>query len=113
MTKPRTYEVMWGTKDQLNCLILQVTSNLFAFKVKKETPEERLERKATEGSSSPTQNLQRLLRNHFLSKWRATELYPWFEQHAPGYSVSGATGEGVYVTFAHIDHLLLFKLTWT
>lgn len=113
MTEPRVYDVIWDERNPLKATILQVTGNRFAFRVKKETPEERLERKALEAASTPFQNLQRLMQGHFDSKWRATELYPWFEQNAPGYKVGPSTNEGVVVHFDHISHLLLFKLTWT
>jgi len=60
------------------------------------------------------------MRNHLDAQWRATELYPWFEQHAPGYKIGRATvppamslgAFDVGMIFAHIDHVVLFKLTW-
>lgn len=113
MTEPRVYKVQWDANDQLKCLIIQATGNRFAMRVKSETSEERLERKAREAANTPQQNLANLLREHHASKWRATELYPWFEQHAPGYIAKASSGDGVYITFAHVDHAVLFKLTWT
>jgi hypothetical protein len=113
VTEPRVYKVVWYPADPLRCTILVVTGNRFVIRAKKETPEERLERKAIEAASTPFENLKRLMQGHFESKWKATELYHWFEEHAPGYQARAGSNEAVEMRFAHMDHLLLFKLTWT
>lgn len=78
-----------------------------------ESPEERLARKAQEASNTHMENLAQLFRNHFDSRWRASELYPWMEENAPGYKVGAAPNDGVILVFQEKHHAMMFKLAWS
>lgn len=112
MTEPLSYNIIPCKLNPLRITILKATNPNRTALGKKETKEERDTRKELETRSTPAENLRRLFRKLFLAKWQVTNLYPWFEEFAPGYTVEASSGEGVIVTFANADHLMLFKLTW-
>lgn len=107
------YRVQWDP-DYMGCIIYEAVGNRYVMRAQRETPEERLKRKALEERSTPQQNLARILRQNFESQWKAAELYPWFEANCPGYYArKNGLGNHISITFANKDHAMLFKLTWT
>jgi len=107
----RSYKVTWDDRNPLRCVIHQALTDYFVLRGR-ETDEDRLARKDLEARSTPEENLRRLFRNHLDAQWRATELYDWFEKHAPGYQLGRSFEYDLVMIFAHIDHVILFKLTW-
>lgn len=106
----RVYKVEWEN-DNTRCVIDGCMTAYFVLQGR-ETPEERQARKDLEAASTPQENLSRLFYEHMLSKWRASTLYDWFEEHAPGYQFLGLRKEQAVIEFADPNHAMLFKLTW-
>ena len=113
VTELRTYKVSWVEDDPLQCTIHDALTNRSVLG-DKETPEERLKRKELEAQSLPLDNLKRLFRHYHDSRWKAIDLYAWFEENAPGYKIRYPypRSDDVHITFLHINHAVLFKLTW-
>jgi len=108
-----SYKMVWDCGNPLKVIVEKcIPENSFVLRGR-ETPEERLTRKDQEARNSPQENLQQLFRDHFDSKWRASELYPWMEQYAPGYKVGNSPDLGAILVFREKQHAMLFKLTWS
>lgn len=112
MNSHQTYQVSWDPNNRCKCIIHAALTNQFMIRGF-ETPEERSARKDLQKNSKPEENLRRLMKDHLDAQWKATKLYDWFEQHAPGYKIGRTFEYDIIAVFAHIDHAVLFKLSWT
>lgn len=107
-----SYKMFWDRGNPFKVIVEGcVPENSFVLRGL-ETPEERLARKAKEATNTHEENLRQLFRDHFDSRWRASELYPWMEQYAPGYKVGVASNSGATIVFSDKNHAMLFKLSW-
>jgi len=108
-----SYKMVWDRGNPLKVVVEGcVPENSFVLRGL-ETPEERLARKAQEAANTHMENLAQLFRNHFDSRWRASDLYPWMEENAPGYKVGVSNKSGAILVFQEKHHAMMFKLAWS
>lgn len=106
------YKIEWYEYDPLRVKVFNgIDFNVFVLP-EKMTKEELDLQKKRRANLSPGEKLKEALHDGLLCNWRATELYPWFEKYCPGYKISWAGTNDVFILFADINHLVLFKLSW-
>lgn len=107
------YQLTWSELDQSVVVIIGAIDPTRFVLGERYTDEEKQIYKARKAIQTPEQNLRELFDENFQSKWKATELYEWFESNCPGYKVRRTRiEENACVEFADLKHAMLFKLTW-
>lgn len=75
--------------------------------------EEKIAYHKRKNENTPQENLRELVGEMFQANWRASELYPWFEECCPGYQIrQTSVTNNARVSFESLDHAMLFKLRW-
>ena len=110
---PNKYATTWDPADKRKVHILEAYDPMkFRMRDRPHTDEERAAYNAKKLSQTPQQNLKDLMRESFLMSWQACELCEWMDKFTPGYLIGRGKDKDVRVTFATLDHAMLYKLTW-
>lgn len=116
-----SYQLEWSDDNLRVEVAAAYEPNKFVMRSTPFTEEEKIAYRKKREEQTPQQNLRDLMRDSFLSSWKASELAKWMEVNCPGYYVRELQARGnvsfdsprdVLIEFANLDHAMLFKLTW-